>query len=378
VQYKFPANIFEDTLLLKMVLTLNKNDFELMQNTMKSVVLFGAKDLRLENFSIPELLPGMVLLRIKRVGICGSDLHYFEHGYCGSFIPSQPFILGHELTAEVAVNNDVPTSIQTGSRVTVNPARACGFCNYCKSGRSNLCPNTIMLGSGSTNPPTNGAMAEYVMVRADQCHLLPDEMDDGLGAMIEPLAVALHAVKRVGSVGGKTVLITGGGTIGLLTALTAKAFGAVPVAISDIVSERRACATEAGVDLSLDPAEKNLTEKVKEIIGDGFDVIFEASGSRYALRQAFDLVKPGGMIVQIGTLGNEDIPLPANMVMAKEIQFVGSFRYGNVFDEAIKLVTSKRIDLSPFITGLLPFHDFNKAMALASDKVHALKVQLQL
>jgi threonine dehydrogenase-like Zn-dependent dehydrogenase len=107
---------------------------------MKAIVLHGAKDLRLENFNMPELLPGMVLLRIKRVGICGSDLHYFEHGYCGSFVPSRPFILGHELTAEVvAVNDNVSSSLSTGSRVTVNPARACGFCDYCKSGRNNLC-----------------------------------------------------------------------------------------------------------------------------------------------------------------------------------------------------------------------------------------------
>jgi len=350
-----------------------------MQKSMKSVVLFGAKDLRLESRNVPELLPGMVLLRIKRVGICGSDLHYFEHGYCGSFIPSGPFILGHELTAEVvAVSNSTTSSLQDGARVTVNPARACGFCHYCKSGRGNLCRNTIMLGSGSTNPPTNGAMAEYVVVREDQCHLLPAEIDNGAGAMIEPLAVALHAVKQAENIGGKTVLVTGGGTIGLLTALTAKAFGAVPVTVSDIVPERRACAATFGADIAIDPAEKNISEKVKEITGDGFDVIFEASGSRYALRQAFDMVAAGGTIVQIGTLGNEDVPLPANMIMAKELKVVGSFRYGNVFDEAIKLVTSGRVNLSPFITGLMPFQDFNKAMLLASDKVHALKVQLEV
>jgi L-idonate 5-dehydrogenase len=318
-----------------------------MNKTMKAVVLHGAKDLRLEDFRIPDLLPGMVLLRIKRVGICGSDLHYFEHGYCGSFVPSQPFILGH-------------------------------FCDYCKSGRINLCRNTIMLGSGSTTPPTNGAMAEYVMVRADQCHILPDEMDDGFGAMIEPLAVALHAVKRSGNVSGKRVLITGGGTIGLLTALSAKAFGAVPVTVSDIVSERRKSALEAGVDLVLDPSQKSLQEQVNEITGDGFDVIFEASGAAPALRQAFNLVRPGGTIVQIGTLITEDIPLPANQVMVKEIQFIGSFRYGNVFDEAIRLVSSGRIDLRPFITGILPLNDFNKAMHLAADKVHALKVQVEI
>ena len=350
-----------------------------MNKTMKAILLHGAKDLRLENFNIPELLPGMVLLRIKRVGICGSDLHYFEDGYCGGFVPSRPFILGHELTAEViTVNGDASSLPAIGSRVTVNPARACGFCNYCKRGRSNLCPNTIMLGSGSTNPPTNGAMAEYVAVRADQCHLLPDSMDDGLGAMIEPLAVALHAVKRSGTVSGKKVLVTGGGTIGLLTALSAKTFGALPIAVSDIVLERRKSALECGVDLVLDPSEKNLNEKVKEITGDGFDVIFEASGARPALRQAFDLVKPGGTIVQIGTLGTEDIPLPANNLMVKEIQFIGSFRYGNVFDEAIRLVDSGRINLLPFITGVLPMHDITKAMNLAADKLHSLKVQVEI
>lgn len=349
-----------------------------MNNTMKAVVLHGAKDLRLEDFSTPELLPGMVLLRIKRVGICGSDLHYFEHGYCGSFVPTRPFILGHELTAEVVDINDSNSVLKPGVRVTVNPARSCGFCDYCKSGRINLCSNTIMLGSGSTNPPTNGAMAEYVMVRADQCHILPDEMDDGFGAMIEPLAVAIHAVKRAGTISGKKILVTGGGTIGLLTALSAKAFGAVPVTVSDIVNERRKAALSAGADLTLDPSEKNLHEKVKELTGDGFDVIFEASGAAPALRQAFDIVKPGGTIVQIGTLVTEDIPLPANQVMVKEIQFIGSFRYGNVFDEAIRLVASGRIDLRPFITGILPFTDFNKAMSLAADKVNALKVQVEI
>ncbi|MBK8282473.1 MAG: L-idonate 5-dehydrogenase [Saprospiraceae bacterium] len=348
-----------------------------MDNSMNAAVLHGAKDLRLEKFNQPDLLPGMVLLRVKRVGICGSDLHYFEDGYCGSFTPTRPFILGHELTAEVADANGA-SSLRTGDRVTVNPARACGYCDYCKDGRGNLCRHTVMLGSGSTNPPTNGAMAEYLTVRADQCHLLPDGMDDGHGAMIEPLAVALHAVKRPMTVAGKRVLVTGGGTIGLLTAITAKAFGAVPVVVSDIVQERRTFASKCKIDYTLDPTDPQIESKVKEMTGDGFDVIFEASGARPALRQAFDLVRPGGTIVQIGTLGTIDVPLPANMVMVKEIQFLGSFRYGNVFDEAIRLVMSGRIDLNPFITGVLPLNDVNQAMHLAADKVTSLKVQLQV
>lgn len=344
---------------------------------MEAAVLHGARDIRIERLQMPELLQGMVMLKIRRVGICGSDLHYFEDGYCGAFVPNRPFVLGHELTGEViAVNGNSINMPAIGARVTVNPARACGICNYCKSGHSNLCRNTIMLGSGSTSPPTNGAMAEFVAVRADQCHLLPENMDDGLGAMIEPLAVVLHAINQAGKVSGKRILITGAGTIGLLTAVTAKAFGSVAVVVTDIVEERRQFALECGVDFVLNSLDEEFPARVKNIAGDGFDVVFEASGAVPALRQAFDLVRAGGTIVQIGTMGTEDVPLPANQLMVKEITFIGSFRYGNVFDEAIRLVASGQIDLRPFITGVLSINEIPYAMSLAADKVKALKVQI--
>ena len=349
-----------------------------MTTDMIGAVLYGAKDIRLESRPRPALQPGMVLLHNRRVGICGSDLHYYEHGYCAAFVPDRPFVLGHELSAEIAAAADDVDTLQIGDRVTVNPARSCAFCDYCKSGRPNLCRHIIMLGSASTTPPTDGAFAEFVSVRADQCHLLPQGMDDGLGAMIEPFAVALHAVKRAGLVSGRRVLVAGGGAIGLLVAMTARAFGATPVAVSDIVPARRAKALEVGADVALDPSAKDLQEQVRELTGDGFDVFFEASGARPALRQAFDLVRPGGTIVQIGTLGTDDIPIPANQIMVREINFIGSMRYGNVFGEAIRLAASGRVDLRPLISGVLPFADSTKAMELAADKSHALKVQIQL
>ena len=148
-------------------------------------VLHGVKDIRVEERPCPELRPGMVLLRVRRVGICGSDIHYFQHWRVANFIPSAPFILGHELTAEIAAVAEDVTGVKVGTRVTANPARSCGFCEYCKSGRVNLCRKIIMLGSASTKPPTDGACAHYVMLRADQLHVLPPEMDDGLGAMME-------------------------------------------------------------------------------------------------------------------------------------------------------------------------------------------------
>jgi L-idonate 5-dehydrogenase len=344
---------------------------------MKAAVLHGARDLRIEPYPQPELHPGMVLLRIRRVGICGTDLHYYEHGYNATFVPDRPFILGHEFTAEVAaVAEDVET-VKAGQRVTVNPARSCGFCVYCKSGQINLCRKTIMLGSASTIPPTDGALAEFVTVRADQCHLLPVDMDDGIGAMMEPLSVALHAVRRAGTVSGKRVLITGGGTIGLLAAMTARAFGAIPVAVSDIVSSRRNKAIEIGADVALDPAAHDLHDTVRELTGLGFDIIFEASGAPPALRAAFDLVRPGGTIVQIGTVGTADIPVPVNQLMVKEINFRGSMRYGDTFDEAIRLVAAGRVDVRSLINHVFPLEDSARALQFAADKSLALKVQIQ-
>jgi L-idonate 5-dehydrogenase len=345
---------------------------------MQAAVLHGSRDLRIEPYRRPELAAGMVLLRNRQVGICGSDLHYYEHGYCAVFVPDRPFVLGHELTAEVeAVAADVET-VKTGMRVTVNPARSCGFCEYCKAGRGNLCGRIIMLGSASTKPPTDGALAEFVTVRADQCHMLPDEVDDTLGAMMEPFAVALHAVKRAGVVSGKRVLVTGAGAIGLAVALAAHAFGAVPVVVSDVVAARRAKALELGADAALDPAAKDAAEQVRALTGDGFDVAFEAAGSPAALKSAFELVRPGATVVQIGTLAAGDTPIPASRLMNREIQYIGSMRYGNVFDEAIRLVASGRVNLRPLINAVFPLAQSAKAFDFAADKTQSFKVQIQL
>lgn len=349
-----------------------------MNHTMLRAVLHGAKELRIETCAIPELRPGQVLIRVRRAGICGSDLHYYNHGYCAAFVPTRPFILGHEMIGEVAARAEDVKAPVVGARVVVNPARSCGVCDYCRGGRGNLCPRTVMLGSASTKPPTDGVFAHLVAVHADQCHLVPVEMDDGQGAMIEPFAVAVHAVKRVGTVSGRRVLVMGGGPIGLLVAMTARTFGASPVAVADIVEARRRAALKLGADAVLDPLSAALAEQARELGGDGFDVVFEASGAPAALRHAFDLVRPGGAIVQIGTLGTADIPLPANQVMVREIQFLGSFRYGNVFDEAIRLAASGRVDLAALVSRVLPLENVADAMKLASSKEDVLKVQISI
>jgi L-idonate 5-dehydrogenase len=190
--------------------------------------------------------------------------------------------------------------------------------------------------------------------------------------------VALHAVKRPGTVSGKSVLVLGGGPIGLLTAMTSRAYGATPVVVSDPVAARRKTALSLGADAVLHPGSGSIQEQVQELAGDRFEVVFEASGAPRALRQAFDLVRPGASIVQIGTLGTEDVPLPANQVMVREIQFMGSFRYGNVFEEAIGLATSGRVNLQPLVSRVLPLGQISEAMVQASAKEDVLKVQVRI
>ena len=327
---------------------------------------------------IPAPDKNQVRVRVKLAGICGSDIHYFSHGYCAAFVPTRPFILGHEFVGEIAEAGDEVTSLLPGTRVTVNPARACGACDYCRGGRSNLCPNTVMLGSASTRPPTDGGFAHFVVVSADQCYRIPPNLSDKAAAMIEPLAVAVHAVKQAGNISGKSVLVTGAGPIGLLTAMTARAYGAKPVVVSDVMPARRGQASRLAADAVLDPGAPNMEAQVRGLAGDGFEVLFEASGAPRALRQAFQLVRPGATLVQIGTLGTDDVPLPANQVMSRELRLVGSFRYGNDFGEAVELAVSGRFDLEALVTNTFPLESATAALELAASKENVLKIQLAI
>lgn len=345
---------------------------------MKAAILYGAKNIRIEDRQEPVLTPGTVLLRNRRVGVCGSDIHYFEHGYCGDFIPDRPFVLGHEICADVVALGEEVNTLRVQQRVTVNPARSCGVCSCCKRGRQNLCQRITMLGSACTVPPTDGAFAEFTLVHKDQCHALPDTMEDGVAALIEPIAVALHAVMRAGTVSGKNVLVTGAGTIGNLLAVIVRAFGGLLVVVSDVIPRRRAKALELGADEVLDPAAGDFIETARGIAKSGFDLIFEASGSSSALRQAFHLISLGGTIVQIGTLGPGEFPLPVNLIMNREINLIGSMRYGSDFDDAIALAISERINFRNFISDVFPVDSVPQAMLLASDRSNSLKVQLEI
>ncbi len=342
---------------------------------MKAFVLHGAKDIRLEEVPKPAPGPGEVLVAVRAAGICGSDLHYYAHGRCGNFIPTRPFILGHEFAGEVVAHGEGVEGPAIGTRVAVDPSRACGRCKQCRQGRYNLCPKMLYYGTASVVPPRDGCYAEYVTAPVQNCWPLPDGFEYTWGALLEPMSVAMHAVMRSGGVGGKTVLITGGGTIGQMILLTAVAFGASKVVVSDIKPFAREFAANHGASGTLDPTSPTVADDAAKLAPGGFEFVFEAAGVAPALDQAIRLSAPGATVVQVGTLP-DGTAVPVNALLTKELQYVGSWRFANVFERVIEMVTSGRIDPRPLITKTMPFENLAEAIEAAGTGENVLKMQI--
>jgi L-idonate 5-dehydrogenase len=343
---------------------------------MKAFLLHGARDLRLADLPQPVPGPGEVVLAMRRAGICGSDIHYFSHGQIGSFIPKRPFVLGHEFAGEiVSAGAGVPAS-RMGERVTVDPSMPCGTCDLCRGGRYNLCVNMRFYGSASCDPHINGGFEEFITAPAANAYPVPDALTWGEAAMTEPLSVAIHAARRAGNLAGRSVLVTGGGTIGQLTALVAQVFGAAHVSLSDILPGPRQFALDRGADDVLNALSPDFVAEAEALAPGGFDVAFEAAGSAEALGQALAVVRRGGIIVQVGTLPAA-VTLPLNVVMARELTLLGSFRFANAFPAAIAMMTCRRIDVQPLITSVYPLGEFGAAMQAAIDLPDGIKVQIE-
>jgi L-idonate 5-dehydrogenase len=343
---------------------------------MKAFMLHGEKDLRKHDLPLPAVAPGQVLVRVKRAGICGSDIHYYSHGKIGSFIPKRPFVLGHEFAGEVVSAGDAAGAALVGQRVTVDPSIPCGDCKHCSSGRYNLCRNMRFYGSASCDPHIDGGFAEYTVAPAKNCFIVPDSLGWGEAAMIEPLSVVVHAARRAGDITGHSVLVTGGGAIGQLMALVARAFGASQVVMSDIAAYPRDLALHLGADAVLDAKEADFVQQATALTNGGFDFVFEASGSPYALAQAIAAADRGATIVQVGTLPTP-VTAPFNSIMAKELNFLGSFRFAHVFATALDLAVTKKVNLTALISTVLPLSDMQKAMDLAVGKNEVVKVQIE-
>ena len=343
---------------------------------MRAFILHGKEDLRRGDLPRPEAQPGQVLVKVRCVGICGSDVHYFSHGRVGNFVPKRPFALGHEFAGEVAETGEGVSGFARGDRLVIDPSQPCGQCPHCTSGRYNLCENMRYFGSASCEPHLDGGFAEFVAVPARNCHRMPDAMSWGEAAMLEPLSVALHATRRAGNLAGASVFVAGGGAIGQLIALAARAFGAGQVTLGDLAEFPRRFAIEQGADNALDPSDVASEQQAIEISRGGFDVVFEAAGSAHALIHALRIVRRGGTIVQVGTLPPE-VPIPANLIMSKELTVTGSFRFAHVFAMALQFAGSGRIKVAPLISRTYPFDQTPQAMAMAVAKEGVIKIQIE-
>jgi L-idonate 5-dehydrogenase len=333
--------------------------------------IHAKEDLRIEQEETPDIQPGEVLLKLGAGGICGSDLHYYFEGRNGSFVVREPLIPGHEASAVVARVGAGVTRVKVGDKVAVSPSHACGRCDYCRDGREQLCRNMKFLGSASLFPHIQGMFREYFVMGERQCYPVGGDISLGELAFAEPLAVGLHAVNRGGELLGKSVLITGAGTIGCVTVQAARLAGARTVTVSDILDRPLAQAKLVGADVAL-----HAQRDAEALAKPQFDVAYEVSGSIQALKTCMAAVKRGGVVVQVGTLPHEPLPFVVNDVMAKEIDLRGAFRWGIEFDWAVAYLSTRRVDVRPLLSGQYPLEDAVAAFRAAADKNKSTKVQV--
>jgi len=340
---------------------------------MKALVIHAAHDLRLEERPAPEPGPGEVLLQVALGGVCGSDLHYWNHGGFGAVRLREPMVLGHEVSAHVLALGPGVTGLAPGDLVAVSPSRPCGVCDFCRAGLQNHCPEMRFYGSAMPFPHVQGAFRQRMVADAAQC-VRADGLSAAEAAMAEPLAVALHALARAGGVAGKRVLITGCGPIGALVLLAARAEGAGQVVVTDLSDFTLGFARRLGADLAL-----NLGLDPGALAGfqagkGHFDVHVECSGAAAALAGAIPALRPRGVIVQAGLGGDMAVPMQA--LTAKELDLRGTFRFHAEFAEGVALMQAKRIDVMPLITHTLPLARAEEAFRLASDRILAMKAQI--
>jgi len=344
-----------------------------MMNT-RVCKLYGKGDLRLE--SEPVNVPGLgeVLVRVGRGGICGSDLHYFHDGGFGPIRVREPIIVGHEFAGTIeAVGANVET-LRVGDRVAVNPSQPCGHCLYCQQGLPQHCLEMRFIGSAFRLPHEQGGFRERLVVAAEQCVKGGAETSVQALACAEPLSVCLHAAKNAGPLAGKKVLVNGAGPIGALCVAVAKYHGAAEIVVADLFEKTLSVALEMGAQRAINVQEEPEAFTIYGKDKGYFDIVFECSAAQSALENVFAVVKPLGTIVQVGVTGALSFPL--NMLVGKEVKWIGSHRFHAEFAEAVKLISAGCIDVRPIVTDTFAMEDIHAAIKAASDRSRSVKVQV--
>jgi L-idonate 5-dehydrogenase len=341
---------------------------------MQALVIHAAHDLRLEAREVADPGPGEVRLRLAVGGICGSDLHYYNNGGFGAVRLREPMILGHEVSAHVEALGQGITGLSLGDLVAVSPSRPCGACDGCRQGLQNHCAQMRFYGSAMPFPHVQGAFRQVLVADAAQC-VQAGRLGAAEAAMAEPLAVALHAMRRAGDLAGKRVLVTGCGPIGCLVVLAARHAGAGEIVATDLSDFTLGLAQQVGADRGVNMA-TDPEGLAPYAAGKGhFDVLFECSGAAPALTAAIPVMRPRGVVVQLGLGGDMVVPMQA--VTAKELDLRGSFRFHAEFAEGVALMRAGALDVRPLITASVALDQAEAGFRLASDRTQAMKVQIR-
>lgn len=337
---------------------------------MLACVVHGAGDVRVDDVAPRSPGPGEIAVSVAYGGVCGSDLHYAHRGGVGDFLVEEPLVLGHEVVGTIERLGPGTDGPAVGAAVAVHPATPCGVCPECADGRQNVCRDTRYLGSAARMPHVQGGFAQQIIVPAGQIRELPNGLSLELAVLAEPLSVALHAVSRAGDVSGNRVLVTGAGPIGCLTVAVLAHAGAAEIIVSDLVPQALAIAAAVGATATVIAA--NSDEVPTEV-----DIAIEASGSPQALATCLTSVRRGGRVVQLGLLPPGSIPLLGNLLVTREIELVGAFRFGAELDTALELLADG-LNVKPILTHTYPLSESVEAIAIAGDRTRASKVVLDL
>ncbi len=330
-----------------------------MKGSMRVAVMTDIGKIEYVERPIPTIKPDEVLVKPEYVGICGSDVHYFEHGRIGDFVVDPPFVLGHEAAGIVVEVGEGVTGLSAGDRVALEPGKTCGICEFCRDGKYNLCPDVVFFAT----PPVDGVYQEYVAHEASLCFKLPDNMNGLEGAMIEPLAVGFHAANQAEIRPGQTAIVFGAGCIGLVSLLALKASGVSKVYVADIIDSRLNKALELGADVVINTKNEDIQSIAVE-----FDLAIDTSGVPFVVNQAIDVVKKGSIIVLVGYSATGESMLNTSVALNKELTFKTVFRYRHIYPTAIEAVASGRIKLDRLVTDIFEFDELQSAFEQCIEK----------
>jgi L-iditol 2-dehydrogenase len=324
----------------------------------------------------PYASDGNALVRLEYVGICGSDVHFYEDGKIGDFVVREPLILGHEAAGVVEEVGSGVSNLKPGDRVAIEPGLSCGKCSYCTSGRYNLCDEMAFLAA----PPVHGVFKEFVDFPADRLFQLPDNVSTREGALVEPLSIGVYAATRAGVSAGKRIVVLGAGCIGLVTLLACKAMGAAEVHVVDRLANRLALAKKVGASSVIDATSVDPVREVLRLTaGSGADIVIECAGANGTMEQTVNCVRKGGTVVFVGMNSSDQVPININRAIGREVDFKTIFRYVNIFPVAISLLGGKKIDAEQIITRDYSFQQIPEAFQFVSqNKAEITKAMIRI